>query len=125
MRHEFINDCKMDADVLDSVQVVMRHIAMISIPIYLVCGRFGNIVSFIFYIRKWSNFTIPLVFLSCFDLLLLWTDGVFSGSWSYFEQAMERRSYGCAISAYLYMALFLTSSFIVAMFSLLRAYAVA
>ena len=103
----------------------MRYIDRISIPICLVCGTVGNIVSFIVYINKWSNFTIPLVFLSCFDLLLLWADGVFSGSWAYFGHAMETRSYGCAISAYLYMALFLTSSFIVAMFSFLRAYAVA
>ena len=115
----------MDADVLDSVQVALKYIDRISIPICLVCGTFGNIVSFIVYIRKWSNFTIPLVFLSFFDLLLLWADSVFSGAWSYFGQAMETRSYGCAISAYLYLTLFLTSSFIVAMFTLLRAYAVA
>ena len=65
------------------------------------------------------------MFLSCFDLLLLWIDGVFSGSWAYFRQAMETMSYGCAISAYLYSALLLASTLIVAMFTILRTYAVA
>ena len=97
---------------------------MISIPICLVCGTFGNIVSFIVYVRKWSKFTIPLVFLSCFDLILLWTDSVFSGSWAYFRHLMETRLYGCAISSYLYMASFFASIFIVAMFTVLRSYSV-
>ena len=109
---------------VDSLEVVLRYIDMISIPICLVCGTFGNIVSFIVYIRKWSNFTISLIFLSCFDLLMVWTDCVFSGSWAYFGHAMETWSYGCAISAFLYMALFLTSTFIIAMFTVLRTYAV-
>ena len=115
----------MDNTTVDSLQVVLRYIDTISIPICLVCGTFGNIVSFIVYIRKWSNFTIPLVFLSCFDLIFLWTDSIFGGSWAYFGQAMENKSYGCAISAFLYMALLLTSSFTIAMFTVLRAYAVA
>ena len=109
---------------MDMLQVVLKYIDMFSIPICLVCGTFGNIVSFIVYVRKWSKFIIPLVFLSCFDLLLLWTDSVFSGSWAYFGHAMETRSYGCAISAYLYTAVLLTSSFIIAMFTVLRTYSV-
>ena len=114
----------MDGTTVDMLQVVLKYIDMISIPICLVCGTFGNIVSFIVYVRKWSHFTIPLLFLSCFDLIFLWTDSVFSGSWAYFGHAMETRSYGCAISAYLYTALLLTSSFIIAMFTVLRTYAV-
>ena len=114
----------MDNTTVVSLQIVLRYIDMISIPICLVCGTFGNVVSFVVYIRKWSNFTIPLVFLSCFDLILLWADSVFSGSWAYFRHAMETRSYGCAISAYLNMALLMTSSFIIAMFTILRSYAV-
>ena len=113
----------MDDASVDTLQVVLCFIDISSIPICLVCGTFGNIVSFLVYVKKWSNFTIPLVFLSCFDLLLLWIDGVFSGSWAYFGQAMETKSYGCAISAYLYTALLLASTSIVTMFTILRTFA--
>ena len=114
----------MDTIDVDTLQVVQRYICMVSIPICLVCGTFGNIVSFIVYIRKWSSSTIPLVFLSCFDLLFLWTDSVFSGSMAYFGYLMETRPYGCAIVYYLCMAMFFGSTFVVAMFSLMRAYSV-
>ena len=114
----------MDNTVLDTLEIVKWYIDIVSIPICLLFGTFGNIVSFIVYIRKWSSFTIPLVFLSCFDLLMLWTDSVFSGAWAYFGQMLEQRPWGCAISYYLYLALFFASTFIIAMYTILRTYAV-
>ena len=120
------NTTMMDTDtiVLDTLQVVQRYIDMISIPICLVCGTVGHIISFIVYIRKRSSFTVPLAFLSCFDLLLLWTDSVFSGSWAYFRHVLETRPYGCGISYYLLNALFWASTIIIALFSILRTFSV-
>ena len=114
----------MDNTSLDTLKEVQWYIDIISIPICLVFGTFGNILSFIVYIRKWSSFTVPLVFLSCFDLLMLWTDSVFSGAWAYFGQLLEQRPLGCAISYYLYLALFFSSTFTIAMYTILRTYAV-
>ena len=110
--------------VLDTLQVVQRYIDMISIPICFVSGTVGHIISFIVYIRKWSSFTVPLAFLSCLDLLLLWTDSVFSGSWAYFRHVLETRFYGCGISYYLYLASFYGSTVIVALFTILRTFSV-
>ena len=110
--------------VLDTLQVVQRYIDMISIPICLVCGTVGHIISFIVYIRKWSSFTVRLAFLSCFDLLLLWIDSVFSGSWAYFRHVLESRLYGCGISYYLSLASFFGSTVIVALFTILRTFSV-
>ena len=120
------NTTMMDTNtiVLDTLQAVQRYIDMISIPICLVCGTVGHIISFIVYIRKWSSFTVPLAFLSCFDLLLLWTDSVFSGSWAYFRHVLETRPYGCGISYYLLNALFWASTIIIALFSILRTFSV-
>ena len=108
----------------ENLQLVQWYIDIVSIPLCLVCGTTGNIVAFIVYIRKWSSFTIPLVFLSCLDLLFLWLDSVFSGSWAFFRQALESKPFGCSVANYIMITTFIASTFIVTLFTILRAYSV-
>ena len=44
---------------MDTLQVVQWYIDIISIPICLVCGTFGNIVSFLVYVKKMVKFHHP------------------------------------------------------------------
>ena len=108
----------------ENLQLVQWYIDIISIPLCLVCGTTGNLAAFIVYIRKWSSFTIPLIFLSCLDLLFLWLDSLFSGSWAFFRQALESKRFACSVSNFIMIATLIGSTFIVTLFTIMRAYSV-
>ena len=109
---------------IDHLQSVQNYMNMVMVPILLLCGTAGNIVSFIIYVRKWSAFTIPLLFLSCMDLLFLWSESIFSGYWVYFKESLETTTFGCKYSYYILQATFYASTYIVATFTVMRAYSV-
>ena len=116
----------MDANTsyIDSLQQIQKYINIVSIPFLLVFGTAGNILCIIVYARKWSTYSIPLLFLSCIDLVFLWEECLFSGSWAYFGDALEAKPYGCKVAFYICMGAFFASMFVIATLTVLRIYAI-
>ena len=83
---------------IDHLQSVQNNFNIVMVPILLLCGTAGNVISFTIYVRKWSAYTIPLLFLSCMDLLFLWSESIFSGYWVYFKESLETTTFGCKYS---------------------------
>ena len=109
---------------IDHLQTVQNNFNIVMVPILLLCGTAGNIISFTIYVRKWSAYTIPLLFLSCMDLLFLWSESIFSGYWVYFKESLETTTFGCKYSYYILQATFYASTYILATFTIMRAYSV-
>ena len=109
---------------MEYLQSVQNYFYMSCIPVLLICGTAGNILSFCVYVRKWSAFTIPLFFLSCADLLFLWSESILKACWAYLGVALEATTIGCKLSVYMFTVTFYSSTCTIALFTIMRVYSV-
>ena len=111
-------------EYLQYLQSVQIYIYVILIPILLICGTAGHIISWVVYVRKWSPFTVPLLFLSCTDMLFLWSESIFAAHWAYLGESLEATAAGCKLSYYILQATFFASTYTITFFTIMRAYSV-